>query len=207
MAEIEISSGQETIITHSVLVQFLWVDDGWQHELISTGGCMSIPRIWAVGAATIAPARGRPNHAVHDKLVAEVDPSGVVRGTLTGRSGNHPFSQRFTVEEQPEEVTIAVEVNDHRPGRGDDLAAAYLIEASDGEVVGTDPVEIRWPHPNCRLIFEAEAPARVSIDEAGMGTVRLQAVAPADPAAPVQTLRYRWRWITHPARQLWDREV
>ncbi len=207
MPEIEVSSGRETILTSCIQVRFLWFADHWKHELVSSGKCAPIPRIWSVGAVPRPEIPKKIYSPFYQRLDAQVDPSGIAHASLGGQFGEHNFSATFTVEERPQEVVIEVEVVDHSSDSSDDLAATYLIEASDGELTPGDPLSIAWHHPECRLVFEADSPGKVTADEAGMGTIRLQASVPSDSSSTVHRLKYRWKWIHDPSHQIWDRDV
>ena len=207
MVEIELSSDRETIISHCLLLRFLWSEDHWRHELVSSGGCSPIPRIWSVGAVPRPHDPARIRSPFYERLSAEVTPSGSALARLSGRREPHHFSATFNLEERPEEVVVDVEVSDRHVNRTDELAATYLIDASDGILEVGDSVTIAWHHPECRLVFEAEPPGRVTAQEAGMGTIRLQASTPSSPSTPTHQLRYRWKWNTMPSRRIWDREA
>ncbi len=207
MPEIELSGGNETIITHCLQVRFLWISDHWKHELVSAGGCHSIPRIWSVEGVPHHEDPGKPCGPLYQRLEARIEPSGVARASLSGQSGSHHFSTTFEVREQPDEVIIDVDVVDRCPDPVKDLSVTYLIEASDGRLRADEVITITWSHPECKLVFEAEPPATATASEAGLGTIRLQAHAELDPSKQAHHFRYRWRWITLPARQIWDREA
>lgn len=207
MAEIEVSSDQETIITHCLRVRFLWFEDHWKHELVSSGGCSPIPRIWSVGAVPRPEDPAHIRSPFYQKLAAEIGPTGAARASLSGHQGPHHFSATFEVEERPEEVVVEVEVDDRHVVPADELAATYLVQASDGVLEKGEAVTITWHHPECRLDFEAEPPGRVTAHEAGMGTIRLQASAPPGLWSPSHRLKYRWRWVSIPSHQVWDRDA
>jgi hypothetical protein len=207
MPEIEISSGLETIITPCLHLRFRWMGGHWKQEMVSVGGCQAIPRIWSIEGQVAHDAPWRPASPSYQQLEVKKGGPGVVVGQMTGRSGPHHYSTTFTVEDRAEEVDIEFEVVDHCAGSDEALIATYLIESSAGHLHQDEAATVTWPHPETRLGFEAEPPCRVESLEAGMGTIRLMAIADPDPSAEVRSLRYRWRWITTPGHQIWDRDA
>jgi hypothetical protein len=191
MTEIETTSGQEAIRTHCLTLRFFWVGDHWKHELVSTGDSASLPLVWSVegGASAQEPTR------VVSPTYQQIDRAGdVARALLVGQSGPHHFSASFEVEEHSGGVSIAVDVADRCLGPVEALAATYQVEASAGQLDFDDGVILELRHPSARLRFQAEPPAQALADEAGMGVVRLQALAGLDPNSRTHRLRYRWIW-------------
>jgi len=208
MPEIEMSSGRVVIFSPCLQIRFFWVTDHWKHEFISDEGCRSIPRIWSVEGISHHEGQKGSSGPLYQHLDARVEPYGVALATLSGRSGPHHFQTTFAVEEGHDGVVINVAVADHCGGPIEDLAVTFLIEASAGKLVAADNrATVDWHHPDCRLVFEADPPAKVSASEAGLGTIRLRAHASPDPSENDRRFHYRWRWISHPARQIWDREA
>jgi hypothetical protein len=221
MSWIEMSSGTETIITAQVHYGFHWMADHWKQEIVGVGACQSIPRVWSVEGpvSQAAPpswlsedlaSQGSPPTTAspaYQKLDARKDSDSVTIARLAGHWGARQSSATFTFREQTNEVVVDVEVEQHGGQPGEMPMATYLVESSSGHLERQGSATITWPHPDTRLVFEAEAPTRVEAHEAGIGTIRLRAIAPHDPSSEFQTLRYRWRWITKPGRQIWDREV
>jgi hypothetical protein len=207
MTSIEISSGLETVITACVHYRFHWMGDHWKQEIAGVGDCSSIPRVWSVeGAISYDATSTVASPPYHQIEIKKVSPQ-VTVARLEGRSHPHHYSASFTFEERPNEVVVEVEVEDRGGHEGEAPRVTYLIESSSGHREREGPATITWPHPDTKLIFEAEAPARVEANEAGLGTIRLKAIGTHDPSSEVQTLRYRWKWTTKPGHQIWDREV
>ncbi len=207
MPTIETSSGLQTIITSCFHYQFHWMGDHWKQEIVSVGGCQAIPKIWSIEGLISHDAGLRPASPAYQRLIIEQDPADVIVAHLDGQSGSHHYAASFRFEEQPEGVVVAVEVEDRCADADQPLTATYLIESSAGHLIQGEAATITWPHPEARLVFEAEPPAVVEANEAGMGTIRLRALAGPDLGADVHTLRYRWSWITVPANQIWNRDI
>ena len=207
MSDIVISSGLETVITPCLHYHFHWMGDHWKQEIVSAGGCQAIPQIWSVEGLISHRARLEPASPAYQRLEIKKESPVVTVAHLHGQAGSNHYSGVFTFEERPDEVVVDVEVVDRRAEPGKMLAATYLIQSSPGLLQPGEAATITWPNPETRLVFEAEPPARVEANEAGMGTIRLRALAEPDPSSDVQTLRYRWRWITVPGHQIWDRDV
>ncbi|WP_435010513.1 hypothetical protein P12x_001783 [Tundrisphaera lichenicola] len=209
MSTIEISSGYEAILTFCLHFQFRWMGDHWKQEIASVGGCEAIPRIWSIEGLVSDDAPIRPASPAYQILSIDQQRPDLTTARLEGRAGPHHYSGRLTFEEKADEVVINVEVIDRCTNVGKPLTATYLIESSSGHLHPDhdSSVRITWPHPDTHLVFEADPPARVEAQEAGMGTIRLKAVVEPDPSAKVQTLHYRWRWITTPGHQIWNRDV
>jgi hypothetical protein len=207
MAQIEISSGLETIITPSLHYRFHWMGDHWKQEILSAGGCQAIPQIWSIEGLISHQARLEPASPAYQRLAIAQESPVVTVARLQGQGGPDHYSGVFTFEERENEVVIDVQVEDRCDEPGKVLVATYLLEASPARLQPGESATITWQNPETRLVFEAEPPARVEAHEAGMGTIRLRALAQADPSSGSLTLRYRWRWISVPGRQIWDREV
>ena len=207
MSKIEISSGLETIITPCLHFQFRWMGDHWKQEIVSVGGCQAIPKIWSIEGLISDDAPLRPASPAYQRLTIDQDHPGLTVARLEGRSGPHHYQGTFAFEETAEGVVIDVEVGDRCPSASLPLAATYLIESSAGQLHRDEAATITWPNPETRLVLEAEPPARVEAHEAGMGTIRLTALAGVESTAEVRTLRYRWRWCVVHGHQIWDREV
>jgi hypothetical protein len=207
MSHIEISSGLETIITPCFHYQFHWMGDHWKQEIVSVGGCQAIPQIWSIEGLISHHARLEPASPAYQRLVITKESPIVTVAHLHGQAGPDNYSGVFTFEERPDEVVINVKVKDHCTKPGKMLAATYLVQSSPGRLRPGESATITWHNPETRLVLEAEPPARVEAHEAGMGTIRLRALAEPDPSSEIHTLRYRWRWITVPGHQIWDRDV
>ncbi len=207
MFKIETSSGLQTIITPSFHFRFHWMGDHWKQEILPVGGCQAIPKVWSVEGHVSHDGPSRPASPAFGRLRIEEDAADVVVAHLDGQSGPHHYSGTFRFEERADEVVIDVEVLDRCAEADQPPMATYLIESSDGHLHHDGAATITWLNPETRLVFEAGPAARVEADAAGMGTIRLKALAEPDPSAEVQALRYRWRWITVPGRQIWDRDV
>ncbi len=206
MSEIEISSGLKSVITSLGHYRFHWMGDRWKQEIVSDGACEAIPNIWSVEGQVALDGHLAVASPAYERLDLErVGPNVVAR--LDGVEGSRHASATFTFEERPDEVVVDVEVNVRGAEPGEAPIATYLIESSAGHLERGEAATITWTNPPTTLVFEADAPSKVEANEAGMGTIRLKALAPLDPSADAQTLRYRWRWISHPSHQIWDREV
>jgi hypothetical protein len=204
MLEIEVSSGHEAIIAPCLQLRFEWREDHWKHEMVSTGLSAAIPRVWSLDGGFERDST-RVGGPVYQQLHVRPDPSGVVRALLVGQSGPHHFSAAFTIEETTDGVVVDVDVADRCRSPVEALGATYLIEASEGEMAhSAGSATLSWHHPESRLVFEAEPPARIVAEEASFGTIRLQALAAIDPSEQTHRFRYRWRWSNSPGRQLWD---
>jgi hypothetical protein len=207
MSDIEISSGLETIITSSFHYRFHWMGDHWKQEIVSAGGCQAIPQIWSIEGLISHRARLEPASPAYQRLEITKESPAVSVAHLQGRAGPNSYSGAFTFEERPDEVVIDIEVTDRSAKPGKMLAATYLVQSSPGRLQPGESATITWHNPETRLVFEAEPPARVEAHEAGMGTIRLRAWAEPDPSSEIHTLRYRWRWVSVPGHQIWDRDV
>ncbi len=206
MSQIESSSGLETIITPSFHYRFHWMGDHWKQEIVSVGGCQAIPQIWSIEGLISFQARLEPASPAYQRIQVKQESPVVTVAQLQGQTGPNRYSGVFTFEERPDEVVVDVEVQDRCDDPGM-LSATYLIQSSPGVLQPGESATITWSNPKTQLIFEAEPPAVVEAREAGMGTIRLRALAEPDPSSKIQTLRYRWRWISVPGHQIWDREV
>jgi len=206
MPKIETSSGLQTIITSCFHYQFRWMADHWKQEIVSVGGCQVIPRIWSIEGLISHDGGLRPASPAFQRLNIEQGQADVAVAHLDGQSGSHHYAASYHFEEHPEGVVVAIDVEDRCPEADQPLTATYLIESSVGHLVQDEAATITWPHPETRLVFEAGPPALVEAHEAGMGTIRLRALASPDPGADIHTLRYRWSWITVPSHQIWDRD-
>jgi hypothetical protein len=205
MIEIETSSGYEAIITPCLQLRFEWRADHWKHELVSTGHCASIPRVWSLEGGHALDDPTRVSGPMYQQLDVKRDPSGIVRALLVGQAGPHHFSASFTVEEKPHGVVIDVDVADRCTTKVEALAASYLIESSNADLHDSGgPPTLTWSNPKSRLVFEAEPPARVAAVESSLGSIRIQALAAIDPAEKTHRFRYRWRWYNSPGHQIWD---
>ena len=209
MSAIEISSGVQTVITPQVHYRFHWMGDHWKQEIDCGGGCEAIPQIWSIEGQVAHDGHIAVASPAYEKLDLEQISPMIVVARLDGQAGPRRASASFTIEERPDEVVVDVEMKVRGAGAapGEAPMATYLIESSSGHLERAGAATITWPNPRTTLVFEAEAPARVEANEAGMGTIRLKALAPHDPSAEVQTLRYRWRLTSQPGHQIWDREV
>jgi hypothetical protein len=207
MSEIESSSGSEMVITPHLHYRFHWKEDHWKQDIVSVGDCQAIPRIWSTEGEIAQGGHSMPASPFYQQLAMEQVSPMVTVSRLEGRSGAHHYSARFTIEERSDGVVVDVEVTAQGAGSTHALVATYLIESSSGLLDRGDAATITWTNPETRLHFEADPPSRVQADEAGMGTIRLKALAPPDPSSEVQSLRYRWTWTTTPGHQIWDREV
>ena len=207
MPTIEASSGVETVITSFVHYGFRWMGDHWKQEIACFGDCEAIPRIWSVEGAIGHEPSARDASPPYRTIAVKPATPAVAVARLEGRSGSHQYRASFSFQERPDGVLVEVEVEGRGAPAGEAPMATYLVESSDGHLERQGTATITWPYPDATLVFEAEAPARVEAHEAGLGTIRLKAIAPHDPSSEVQALRYRWRWITRPGRQIWDREA
>lgn len=207
VSDIDISSGLETVITPSFHYRFHWMGDHWKQEIVSAGGCQAIPRIWSIQGLITHHERLVPASPAYQRLEIKKESPVVTVARLHGQTGPNHYSGVFAFEERPNEVIIDVGVEDRCREPGPMLAATYLIQSSAGRLLPGVSATITWANPETRLVFEAEPPARVEASEAGMGTIRLRALAVPDPSSEIQSLRYRWRWITVPGHQIWDRDV
>ncbi len=207
MVTTETSSEVTAIITPCVTLQFSWSGDRWKHEMISAGGCESIPRIWSVEMASTVDETAHCSGPIYEHLKARVDEAGIGRAILDGQGGSQHFTASFSVEERSEEVVIEVAVTDHSIDPIASLDATYLIESSSGILDSTQGAMITWNIPASRLIFEAERPATIETQEAGIGTIRCRAIAPCKPSSETVSLRYRWKWIMQPTKQIWNRQA
>jgi hypothetical protein len=207
MSEIEITSGLETVLTSLIHYGFRWMGGHWKQEIVGVGGSQAIPKIWSTEGVITRDGHLMPASPAYQRIEIKQASPEVAVAHLEGRSAPLRHSAVFTFEERPEEVVVDVEVKVQGSGPDEIPHATYLIESSDGNLEQDDAVTISWPNPDTKLVFEAGPGSRVEAHEAGMGTIRLQALAPHDSSAEVQTLRYRWRWISKPGHQIWDREV
>lgn len=207
MSLIEMSSGIGTVITTHIHYRFVWMGDHWKQEIEGVGDGSALPKIWSVEGPISHEGPSRNASPTFQTLDIKKREDGVAVARLGGRSGGHRSSASIAFEERPNEVDVAVEVAERGDRPGEAPMVTYLIDSSSAHLEREGPAAITWPHPNTRLLFEAEAPAHVEILEAGHGTIRLKAIAEHDPSSEVQTLRYRWKWITTPGHQIWDREV
>ena len=207
MARIESASGIESIITSSLHFRFRWMGDHWKQEIVSVGGCQAIPRIWSIEGLESQNNALRPASPTFQRLLVDQVHAGLIVAHLEGRLGPHQYSGEFRFEETPEGVGIEMEAGDRCSEPGRPLMASYLIESSLAHLHLDEAATITWPNPETRLRFEADPPAWVEAHESGMGTIRLKALNETEPTAAERKLRYRWKWITVPGHQLWDREV
>jgi hypothetical protein len=207
MPEHQHTGGLQAVTTAHVHYQFHWMGDHWKQEIVGVGGCQAIPLIWSIEGQVARDGHLTTASPTYEHLdIREGEPPTIV-ARLSGEAGPRHYSATFTFEERPDEVAVDVEVD----ARGGDPAkptvATYLIESSDGHLERGEAATITWTNPETRLVFEAVPPARVEAHEAGMGTIRLKAIGALDPSGEAQKLRYRWRWVTVPGHQIWDREV
>jgi len=207
MIAIEISSGVETVITPFVNYRFLWMGDHWKQEIVSRGGCQAIPRIWSVEHRPTYDDSENLGSPLYQRLKILEEQPGRAVAHLEGHSGPHAYSASYTFEERGEELVIDFDVTEKSHHSSQPITATYLIESSAGRLHCDLAATISWPHPESRLVFEVEPPAKVEANEAGMGTIRLKAVLVPDPSTDVHRFHYRMRWITSPGHQIWDRDV
>jgi hypothetical protein len=207
MSEFGVSSGLETVITPSFHYRFHWMGDHWRQEIVSAGGCQAIPQIWSIQGLVSHHARLEPASPVYQQIEITKESPAVSVAHLHGMAGPDNYAGMFAFEEHPDEIVVDVEVTDRCTKPGTMLAATYLVQSSSGRLETGESAAITWLNPEARLVFEAEPPGRVEANEAGMGTIRLRALAEPDPSGETCSLHYRWRWISVPGRQIWDREV
>lgn len=224
MVTFQSSSGAETILASCFELRFRWYEDRWRHEIISTAQAESLPRISAVEAITDLEAHTRVVSPTYQQIHLEQDKAKkVVRAFLVGQSGPHHFSAVFEVANRPHGTVIDVDVADRCLLPVEYLAATYTIEPTSGTWTTeahtqsdpdaiTDPavaarsaIVLTCEHPHSRLIFEADAPARHAAEEAGHGSVRVQALAQPRASDQTHRFRYRWRWVNDPHPGIWDR--
>ena len=125
---------------------------------------------------------------------------GVAHALLVGQAGPHHFSASFTVTETDDSAEIRVDVADRCVLPIEALAATYLIEASDAVLQHEAGVaSMTWRNPDAGLTFEAEPPTQIAVNEASIGSIRLQALATVDTSLKTQRFQYRWRWIKGPS--------
>ncbi len=204
MTKVESGSGLESILTPNVHYHFHWMGDHWKQEITSVGECQSIPKIWSIEGLVSDSVHASPTFQ-HLRIDQEIQ--GLTIARLDGCAGSHQFSGRFSLTERPDEVVMDVELSDRSNGTGVPLSATYLIESSGGHLVRAESATISWLIPEARLVFEADPPCRIESHEAGLGTIRLTAVAGTDPSTSLQTLRFRWKWMIKHSHQIWDREL
>ena len=219
MVTFQSSSGAETIVASCCELRFWWHQDRWKHEVVSTAQAESLPRLSAVEAVADLAEHARVVSPTYQQIHLEEDKGKkVVRAFLVGQSGPHHFSAAFEVEDRPHGAVIDVDVADRCLSPVEYLAATYAIEPSSGTwtteaPTQADAVDVRsaivltCEHPHSRLIFEADAPARHAVEEAGHGSVRVQALAQLRPSDRTHRFRYRWRWVNDPHPGLWDRNA
>ena len=210
MPTIEVSSGLQTILTRYVHYEFHWMGDHWKQEIVATGPCQSIPRVWSVEGLTARSGLLAPASPVFQQLQLEVGEPGEAIATLTGRLGPRRFSGQIRVEEALNEVVIETELSTWNAPEGEPLAMTFLVESSTGELNTGEGATLSWDVPETSLVFESEPPAQVVTNQAGQGTIRLIASLPDDPTTdPTKpaALRYRWRYRANVGRQIWDREA
>jgi hypothetical protein len=207
MIDIEVSGNVERIVAPCLKLRFEWMADHWKHELVSTGSCASIPRIWSLEGGHDLDDPTRVNGPIYQQLNIKRDSDEVVHALLVGQAGPHHFSSSFTVREIEDGVEIDVDLADRCRSPVESLAVTYLIEASDADLLADDrdgSASLSWRHPESRLEFAAEAPAVVASREATKGTIRFQAIAALKPGDQTHRLRYSWRWTHKVGRQIWD---
>ncbi len=204
MSKVESSSGLESILTPHVQYRFHWIGDHWKQEITSVGECQSIPKIWSIEGLVSESMHASPTFQ-HLRIDEESQGRRIAR--LDGNSGSHQFSGTLSLTEGRDEVVMDVELNDRSDEFGVPLTATYLIESSGGHLVRTESATITWLIPEARLVFEADPPCRIESHEAGLGSIRLTALAGTDPSTSTQTLRFRWKWMIKHSHQIWDREV
>ena len=219
----ESSSGLETIITSCFQLRFSWHEDRWRHEIVSTGPAESLPRVSAVEAFTDRDEHHRVVSPTYQQIHLEEDRARqIVRAFLVGQAGPHHFSAVFEAAERPHGAVIDVDAADRCRTPVEYLAATYLVEPSSGAWTSethaqSDPDSVFDPavaartaivltceYPHSRLVFEADAPGRHIAEEAGHGSVHLQALARTHPVEQTHRFRYRWRWVNDPTPSIWD---
>jgi len=206
MIEIQQSSGHEAIITSCLQLRFEWMSDHWKHEIVSTGHCASIPRVWSLEGGHALDDPTRVSGPMYQQIDVRRDPSGIARALLVGQAGPHHFSASFTVKEEADGVLIDVEVADRCPEKVEALAVTYLIEASGADLHDfAGPTTLTWNNPDSRLVFAAESPAQVAATEAILGSIRIQALAAIDPLLKTHRFRYSWRFYNAPVHQIWGK--
>ena len=214
MVAMESSSGNEVIHTSCFELRFRWHEDRWRHEIVSVGPSASVPRLASMEATLGKDDHSRVVSPTYQQIHLEQGASGSVRAFLIGQSGPHHFSAVFLVEEDATGATIDVDAADRCLVPVLALAATYSVEASNSEwgsqsVPDSDhsKITIRCSHPACSLTFEVDPPGRHAVEEAGHGSVRVQAMAAAELADQTHRFRYRWRWEKDQHPSAWDHSV
>ena len=226
MAIYQTSSAAETIVASCFELRFWWHEDRWRHEIVSTAAAASLPRVAAVEATVDLEGHHRIVSPTYQQIHLDEDrAAGSVRAFLVGQSGPHHFSAAFHVQERPHGAVVDVDVADRCLAPVEYLAATYHVEASHGSwteethaesdpgstidpaVAARRAIVLTCEHPHARLIFEADHPGRHLAEEAGHGSVRVQALAHAAAADRTHRFRYRWRWVNDSRPSLWDHAV
>jgi hypothetical protein len=181
-----------TIEAPPVRLVFRWVGDRWAHSIQAGADTLATSEEWDAlrgdPARVVSPAFQQLSH----QAAREGE-----QALLVGQWGPHHFSGVFTVTAGRTGVTIEADVAVRTRAELAALASTYRVHLASGDLVEADPAAAVWragPGAPGRLSLEPDAPARVSLAEAGRRETRVQADAAIVPGNRTQRLVYQWRW-------------
>jgi hypothetical protein len=193
---------RKAVILDDFRLDFAWVGDRWAHALQTRAGPDWSPLARAVEGSVNG---DDPTHVVgpaYQQFHWQADGG---RAMLLGQSGPHHFSAVFAVRRDGGAIVVDVELADRCRAAVAALACTYTVESPPAELVEAESGHASWERSGSgRLTFEAIAPARVAVAEAGRHRTRVQAVAALDPTGQTHRCSYRWHYQAPRGRGIGD---
>jgi len=181
----------QAIIASAFRLAFQWAGQRWTHS-IEVGGSRVASAI--EGGEHDDPARV-VSPAYQQLQFQEGDAGNPAQALLVGQSGKHHFSAVFTVREAENgQVELEVDVADRCRAAVEALACTYRVDLPSGDLLAADPDRAEWAVGGGKLAFEAVAPGRIGLAEAGRTATHVQAEARIDASAMTQRCVFLWRW-------------
>ena len=174
-------------------LDFAWSGDRWAHALR-----VRCADGWSLLASTVEggihgddPAR--VVSPAYQQFHWQEEDGGLAM--LLGQSGPHHFSAVVAVRREGDRVVIAVDLADRCRAAVEALACTYTVEAPPALLLEAGPDRAAWGQDGgAGLTFEAVAPSRVALAEAGRSRTRVQAAAAIDPQSRTHRCLYRWSY-------------